>query len=146
MKPSAAGTRRPRSRAASTTARASGCSLGCSAAAASLSSSRSVSPDPGRGRTSVTFGAPSVRVPVLSSATASIRPSRSMTTADFTSTPCRPALAMADSSGGMVASTTAHGDATIMKVMARSSVDRRSSPRASGTANSARVAATMPTL
>ena len=43
-----------------------------------------------------------------------------MTTADLTSTPCRPALAIADSSGGMVASTTAHGEATIMKVMARS--------------------------
>ena len=70
----------------------------------------------------MTRGVPSVRVPVLSRATASTWPSRSITTADFTSTPCRPALAMADSSGGMVASTTAHGEATIMKVIARSSV------------------------
>ena len=44
-----------------------------------------------------------------------------MTTADLTSTPWRPALAIADSSGGIVASTTAHGEATIMKVIARSS-------------------------
>ncbi|MFB9525733.1 hypothetical protein [Nonomuraea roseola] len=32
----------------------------------------------------------------------------------MTSTPWRPALAIADSSGGMVASTIAHGEATIM--------------------------------
>ena len=68
-----------------------------------------------------------------------------MTTADFTSTPWRPALAMADSSGGMVASTTAHGEATIMKVIARSKVERRSCPSASGTKNRASVAATMST-
>ncbi len=67
-----------------------------------------------------------------------------MTTADFTRTPCRPALAMADSSGGMVARTTAHGEATIMKVMARSSEPVNAAPSASGTANTARVAATMP--
>ena len=68
-----------------------------------------------------------------------------MTTADLTSTPCRPALAIADSSGGMVASTTAHGDATIMKVMARSRVGCRAAPNASGTRNRASVAATTPT-
>ena len=55
-----------------------------------------------------------------------------MTTADFTRTPWRPALAIADSSGGMVASTTAHGEATIMKVIARSSAPVRSAPKASG--------------
>lgn len=44
-----------------------------------------------------------------------------MTTADFASTPCRPALAIADSSGGIVESTTAQGEATIMNVIARSS-------------------------
>ncbi|MEU4482904.1 hypothetical protein AB0F68_33360 [Micromonospora sp. NPDC023966] len=38
-----------------------------------------------------------------------------MTTADLTRTPWRPAKAIADSSGGIVARTTAHGDATIMK-------------------------------
>jgi len=37
-----------------------------------------------------------------------------MTMALFTRTPCRPALAIALSNGGIVASTTAHGDATIM--------------------------------
>ncbi|COZ16675.1 Uncharacterised protein [Mycobacterium tuberculosis] len=44
----------------------------------------------------------------------------------------------------MVASTTAHGDATIMKVMARSSTGRRSAPNISGITMRARVAATMP--
>ena len=92
----------------------------------------------------MTRGVPSVSVPVLSSATASIWPRRSITTADLTSTPWRPALAMADSSGGIVASTTAHGEATIMKVMARRSAPVRSAPKASGTAKTARVAATMP--
>ncbi|WP_167467684.1 hypothetical protein [Streptomyces rishiriensis] len=43
----------------------------------------------------------------------------SMTTADLASTPRHPALAIADSSGGVVESTTAHGEATIMNVMAR---------------------------
>jgi hypothetical protein len=51
-----------------------------------------------------------------------------MTTADLTSTPWRPARAIADSRGGMVARTTAHGDATIMNVIARNNVDRRSAP------------------
>ncbi len=92
----------------------------------------------------MTRGLPSVSVPVLSSATASTWPSRSITTADFTSTPCRPALAMAESRGGMVASTTAHGEATIMNVMARSSASVSRSPKASGTRKTARVAATMP--
>ncbi len=67
-----------------------------------------------------------------------------MTTADLASTPRRPAFAMADSSGGMVESTTAHGEATIMKVMARSSAERSPSPRANGTRKTARVARTMP--
>jgi hypothetical protein len=49
---------------------------------------------------------------------------------------------MAESSGGMVASTTAQGDATIMKVMARSSVGSRAAPKSSGPPNSVRVAAT----
>ena len=84
-------------------------------------------------------------MPVLSRATTVVAPSRSITTADLTSTPCRPALAIADSSGGMVASTTAHGEATIMKVIARSSASCRSSPASSGTAKMARVATTTPT-
>ena len=67
-----------------------------------------------------------------------------MTTADLTSTPWRLALAIADSSGGMVASTTAHGDATIMNVIARSSALCRSSPASSGTAKIASVATTTP--
>ncbi len=52
----------------------------------------------------------------LVEATRSTVPRCSSTTADFTSTPWRPALAITDSSGGMVAGTTAHGDAAIMKV------------------------------
>ena len=81
-------------------------------------------------------------VPVLSNATTVACPNFSITTADFTRTPCRPALAIADSSGGMVASTTAHGEATIMNVIARSSVGSNAAPNASGTATSASVAAT----
>ena len=44
----------------------------------------------------------------------------------------------------MVASTTAHGDATIMKVIARSSAGCKAAPSASGTKNTAKVAATTP--
>jgi hypothetical protein len=44
-----------------------------------------------------------------------------------------------------VASTTAHGDATIMNVIARNKVDCRSAPSAIGTANNANVAATTTT-
>ncbi len=66
-----------------------------------------------------------------------------MTTADFKQ-PWRPALAIADSSGGMVARTTAHGEATIMNVMARSSEWVRPVPTASGMRKTARVAATRP--
>lgn len=68
-----------------------------------------------------------------------------MASADLTRTPCRPAVAMAESSGGMVARTTAHGEATIMKVIARSSAPVRSAPKASGTAKTVSVAATTPT-
>ncbi|CNU41128.1 Uncharacterised protein [Mycobacterium tuberculosis] len=71
-------------------------------------------------------------------------PSCSITIADLASTPWRPALAIAANSGGMVASTTAHGDATIMNVMARSNARCRVSPHSGGTANTARVTATMP--
>jgi hypothetical protein len=78
---------------------------------------------PGTGRMTVTHGMPSVRVPVLSNATIVASPSRSITTADFTSTPWRPARAIA---AGVVASTTAHGEATIMNVIARSRAPRRS--------------------
>ena len=90
-------------------------------------------------------GVPSVRVPVLSNAIRVAAPSCSITTADLTSTPCRPAFAMANSSGGMVASTTAHGDATMMNVMARSSVGCSSAQNARGAANRATAAATTPT-
>ncbi len=86
-----------------------------------------------------------VSVPVLSRTTTSVSANRSMATADFTSTPRRLALAIAHSRGGMVASTTAHGDATIMKVMARNRVERTSAPNISGTANSASVATTTST-
>lgn len=68
-----------------------------------------------------------------------------MTTADLTSTPLRPAVAMAASSGGMVASTTAQGEATIMKVIARSRLSWSGTPHNSGTVNNAMVAATMAT-
>lgn len=101
-----------------------------------------VDPGAGRGVTAVTSGVPSVRVPVLSRAAVSISPRRSMATADLTRTPCRPALAMAESSGGMVARTTAHGEATIMKVMARSRASVRPAPKASGMPKTARVATT----
>ena len=90
-------------------------------------------------------GVPSVRVPVLSNATMPVPAAFSMATADLTSTPCRPALAIAASSGGMVARTTAHGEATIMNVIARSSDAWNASPASSGTANSSTVAVTMPT-
>ncbi len=87
---------------------------------------------------------PSVSVPVLSNATRVVDPSCSITTADLTSTPCRPALAIEASNGGMVASTTAQGDATIMSVIARSKVGWNATPASSGIANSSSVAATMP--
>lgn len=101
---------------------------------------------PASGRTLIcaSRGVPSVRVPVLSNATRVVVPTCSITTADFTSTPWRPALAMAASSGGMVASTTAQGEATIMKVIARSSVGWNAAPAARGIANSSSVAVTMP--
>lgn len=116
---------------------------GYSAAAANPGTVGASMPAPGRVSISATRGVPSVRVPVLSNATTSISPNLSITTADLTSTPCRPASAMVRS-GGMVASTTAHGEATIMKVIARSSVSRSCAPTSSGTANSARVATTTP--
>lgn len=90
-------------------------------------------------------GVPWVRVPVLSNATCVTVASFSRTTADLMSTPWRPALAMDASSGGIVESTNAQGDATIMNVMARSNADRRSSPNSSGMPSRATVAATMPT-
>lgn len=126
-------------------AAAIGCSLGCSAAAASRSSSASLFRVGSSAATAMTCGRPAVSVPVLSNATVSVRPSCSMTTADLTSTPFRPAVAIADSNGGMVASTTAQGDATIMKVIARSRVGCRAVPIRRGTAKRATVAATMPT-
>ncbi len=51
---------------------------------------------------------------------------------------------MAASSGGLVASTTAHGEATIMKVIARSRVGWNAEPSRSGIANNSSVALTMP--
>lgn len=69
----------------------------------------------------------------------------SRTTADFTSTPWRPAVAIADSSGGMVDSTSAHGEATIMNVIARNRVGCKSAPHSSGITNRATVAVTMAT-
>ena len=44
----------------------------------------------------------------------------------------------------MVASTTAQGEATIMKVIARSSAGWNGAPTISGMANSSTVAVTMP--
>ena len=88
---------------------------------------------------------PSVSVPVLSKATRSVLPNSSRATALLTSTPWRPAFAMVESSGGMVARTTAQGDATIMKVIARRRVGSKAAPKARGTMNRARVATTMPT-
>ena len=72
--------------------------------------------------------------------------SSSSATADFTRTPWRPALAMVASSGGMVARTTAQGEATIMNVIARSNVGSNSAPKASGIVNSASVETTTPML
>ena len=134
----------PASRAAATTARASGCSDGFSAAAASARICCSPRPLPGSTRMAASLGAPSVSVPVLSNATTPVPAAFSMATADLTSTPCRPALAIAESSGGMVASTTAHGEATIMNVIARSSDAWNASPASSGTVKSSTVAVTMP--
>ncbi|MBL7623814.1 hypothetical protein I7331_32125 [Frankia sp. AgB1.8] len=67
-----------------------------------------------------------------------------MTTADLTSTPWRPALATADNSSGIVASTTAHGEATIMKVIARRRQLVTAAPKVSGIRKTVRVAKTMP--
>ena len=136
----AGGTAVPCALAAAVTARPRGCSLYCSAAAANRSTR--VRSKPSAASTAVSSGRPDVSVPVLSKATTSTSARCSMATADFTSTPCRPALAIADSSGGMVASTTAHGDATNSKVMARSSAPRRSAPNSSGRVNRASVATT----
>jgi hypothetical protein len=88
---------------------------------------------------------PSVRVPVLSNAIRLVWPNFSRATADFTKTPWRPALAMVESSGGIVARTTAQGEATIMNVIARSNVGSKAAPSANGTKNSASVATTTPT-
>jgi hypothetical protein len=44
----------------------------------------------------------------------------------------------------MVASTIAHGDATIMNVIARSRVASNGAPNSNGTTSRARVAVTMP--
>jgi hypothetical protein len=77
----------------------------------------------------------------LSNATCVVEPSRSITTADLTSTPSRPAVAIAASSGGMVASTTAQDEARNMNVLARNSASVSASPHDSGIKNSARVAA-----
>ncbi len=74
----------------------------------------------GTSRTAESCGAPSVSVPVLSNATTLVCASRSITTADLTSTPFRPAVAIAANNGDIVASTIAHGDATIVNVIARS--------------------------
>ena len=134
----------PASRAAATIARASGCSDGFSADAASRSTVFSPATAPGSTLIPASRGVPSVSVPVLSKATRMVVPTRSITTADFTSTPWRPALAIAASSGGIVARTTAQGEATIMNVMARSRVGWNAAPASSGTANSSSVAATMP--
>ena len=99
-----------------------GCSLNCSAAEAIRSISSESECLLLRAMTLLSRGVPVVRVPVLSMATRVVSARCSMATADLTRTPWRPALAIADSSGGMVASTTAHGDATIMNVIARSNV------------------------
>jgi hypothetical protein len=48
-------------------------------------------------------------------------------------------VAIAASSGGMVASTTAHGDATIMKVIARSRLFCGLTPHSSPSCASTRV-------
>ena len=66
VKFSVSGAESPSASAYATTARASGCSDLLSSASAEVSSSFSVIPS--AGRTSVTFGRPSVTVPVLSSA------------------------------------------------------------------------------
>ncbi|AGC63039.1 hypothetical protein MULP_03334 [Mycobacterium liflandii 128FXT] len=89
-------------------------------------------------------GSPNVNVPVLSKATTPVSARCSTTIADLTSTPCRPALAIAESNGGMVASTTAHGEATIINVIARNKTTCTGVPNISGMAINASVAMTTP--
>ena len=108
-----------RSFAAATIAAASGCSLACSTLAAKRSTVASSKPS--AGMTAVTFGLPSVSVPVLSTTSVSIVSMRSSASAFLISTPAsapRPTPTMIDIG---VASPSAHGQAMISTVTAATS-------------------------
>src|SRR5215218_3007077 len=109
--------RSPRSRAAATIARASGCSLSASAAPASRSSP---SASPSTAATPVTAGSPVVRVPVLSNRTASTVRIRSSASRSVTRIPLRAlsAVEMAITSG--IARPSACGQAITSTVTVRS--------------------------
>ena len=106
-----------RSARSRTTARANGCSLSRSTATTASTSSASVAPS--AGTTSVTRGAPSVSVPVLSKAM-DVRPPRASSgPPPLTSTPLRPARATPESTADGVAMASAHGDAATRTAIAR---------------------------
>ncbi len=116
-KPLAATIGSPRLRAASTMARASGCSLSVSAAAASpntVSASR-----PSAGSTPVTVGAPLVSVPVLSNSTTSTVRICSRARRSFTNTPPRAARSVAMETTRGMARPNACGQAITSTVMTR---------------------------
>ncbi len=108
----AAGIESPRSRAAVTMARASGCSDGSSAAAASASTS---SPPVA----ATTTGCPLVRVPVLSNSTASTVRICSSARRSLISTPPRAARSVAMDTTSGIARPSACGQAMTSTVMAR---------------------------
>lgn len=107
--PATAGMATPRSFAPWRTERASGCSLCCSTPAAKRRTSTSV--NDGAGTHSVSFGRPSVSVPVLSTTTVSTFSNLSSTSAFLTRIPSlapRPTPTMIDIG---VARPRAHGQA-----------------------------------
>ena len=127
----ASGTASSRARAASTTAVASGCRLPDSTAAASLSSSSSVMPD---GRMATSVGLPTVRVPVLSSATTRTRCAASSASASLTRMPARAATPVPAMMAVGVARPRAQGQeitstATAFRVATLQSPAHRPQPR-----------------
>ena len=110
------GTESSRRRAASTIARASGCSLSDSAAAASASTSSSL---PRAAAIPVTAGSPLVSVPVLSNNTALTVRMLSSASRSFTSTPPRAARSVAIDTTSGIARPSACGHAITSTVMVR---------------------------
>ncbi len=86
-------------------------------------------------------GVPSVSVPVLSTATVSMRPSASSASPPLTSTPARAAPPTADTTATGTEITSAHGHATMSSASARYSQVSRSPPRSTGTTASSSAAA-----